>query len=217
MTSTLTQDEPIQPDIAIATNQEPFVTPERAEKLRRVIERKQLHLTVVLENVHDPHNVSAVLRSCDAVGVIEVYLIYNGEQKFPNLGEKSSASAKKWIDIHTFATPEECFTALRQQGYQIFTTDMTSNAISLYDLVLTGNVALVFGNEHHGVSEEAVRLADGNFLIPQVGMIQSLNISVACAVSLFEASRQRRMAGMYDVQQLTPTEYEAMFLNWQLR
>ena len=196
---------------------ESFVTPERAEKLRRALERKQPTLTIVLENVHDPHNVSAVLRSCDAVGVVEVYLIYNGRQKFPDLGERSSASAKKWIDIHQFTNPEDCFAALRKSGYRIFTTHMASNAVSLYSLDLTERVALVFGNEHSGVSEEALALADGNFLIPQVGMIQSLNISVACAVSLFEASRQRWKDGMYDAPQFSSEEFEAKFLDWQMR
>lgn len=195
----------------------PFVTPERAEKLRRALERKQPTLTIVLENVHDPHNVSAVLRSCDAVGVVEAFLVYNGRQKFPDLGERSSASAKKWIDLHQFTTVEDCFAALRQRRYTIYTTHMSSDAASLYSLDLTGRVALVFGNEHSGVSEEALRLADGNVLIPQVGMIQSLNISVACAVSLFEASRQRRVAGMYDAPQFSPEEFEAKFLDWQMR
>jgi tRNA (guanosine-2'-O-)-methyltransferase len=196
---------------------ESFVTPERAEKLRRALERKQPTLTIVLENVHDPHNVSAVLRSCDAVGVVEVYLIYNGRQKFPDLGERSSASAKKWIDLHQFTSAEACFAVLREHGYKIFTTHMATDAASLYNLDLTGRVALVFGNEHSGVSDEALALADGNFLIPQVGMIQSLNISVACAVSLFEASRQRWKDGMYDSPQFSPEEFETKFLDWQMR
>jgi tRNA (guanosine-2'-O-)-methyltransferase len=194
-----------------------IVTPERAEKLLRVLSKKQPTLTIVLENVHDPHNVSAVLRSCDAVGIVEVFLIYNGRQEFPELGEKSSASAKKWIDLHQYATPEECFAELRRRDYTIFTTQMSSEAVSLYSLDLTGRVALVFGNEHSGVSEEALALADGNFLIPQMGMIQSLNISVACAVSVFEALRQRVSAGLYDNRQYSDAEFEAKFQDWQRR
>ncbi|MCS6808327.1 MAG: TrmH family RNA methyltransferase [Bacteroidota bacterium] len=194
-----------------------FVTPERAAKLRRVLERKQPTLTVVLENVHDPHNVSAVLRSCDAVGVVDVFLIYNGRQTFPNLGARSSASAIKWIDTHMFSCVHGCFAALRARGYAIYTTHLSSNAVSLYSLDLTQPVALVFGNEHSGISEEALKLADKNFLIPQVGIVQSLNISVACAVSLFEAFRQRQHAGMYDTVQFTPEEFDARFHDWQLR
>jgi tRNA (guanosine-2'-O-)-methyltransferase len=194
-----------------------FVTPERAEKLLRTLERKQPTLTIVLENVHDPHNVSAVLRSCDAVGVVEVFLIYNGRQQFPDLGEKSSASARKWIDVHKFTTVQECFAELRKRDYCIFTTHMANDAVSLYTLDLTRHIALVFGNEHGGVSDDALALADGNFLIPQVGIIQSLNISVACAVSLFEAFRQRTVAGLYDTRQFSDEEFTAKFLDWQQR
>ncbi len=198
-------------------NYNTMTTPERGEKITRVLERKQPTLTVVLENVHDPHNVSAVLRSCDAVGVVDVYLIYNGYQEFPALGEKSSASARKWVDCQIFSTPEECFAAVRTTGRKIYTTHLVSDAMSLYTLDLTEPVALVFGNEHGGVSNEALALADGNFLIPQVGMIQSLNISVACAVALFEASRQRRAKGMYDAVQFTEAEFAAKQKDWQLR
>lgn len=194
-----------------------LATPERTEKIFRVLEKKQPTLTIILENVHDPHNVSAVLRSCDAVGIIKVFLIYNGFQKFPELGERSSASARKWIDTEMYSTPEECFAAVRQQGFRIYTTAMNAQSTSLYRLDLTEPVALVFGNEHSGVSEEALSLADGNFLIPQVGMIQSLNISVACAVSLFEAYRQREAKAMYQTRQLPPERFETLATNWQLR
>lgn len=194
-----------------------FITPERAERLRHVLSLKQPSLTIVLENVHDPHNVSAVLRSCDAVGVVDLFLIYNGRQEFPDLSRKSSAGSKKWIDLHQFSTAEECFVELRKRKYAIYTTNMATDAVSLYTLDLTQRVALVFGNEHSGVSEEALSLADGNFLISQMGMIQSLNISVACAVSLFEALRQRTQAGLYDTPQFSPTEFDVKFQDWQKR
>ncbi len=183
----------------------------------RVLSKKQPTLTVVLENVHDPHNVSAVLRSCDAVGVVNVHLVYYGGQQFPRLGEKSSASARKWIDCHTYNSPSECFQALQAAGYKTYTTHMAADAVSLYDVDLTEPVALVFGNEHQGVSDEALHLADKNVLIPQVGMIQSLNISVACAVALFEAFRQRMVKGMYDMPQYSPAEFQARLDDWMLR
>ena len=158
------------------------ITPERAERLKNVLEARQPTLTVVFERVHDAHNVSAVIRSCDAVGILEAHGIYYGRQVFPTLGAKSSASARKWVDVHLHNDVASCFAALRSRGFAIYTTHMSSDAVSLYSLDLTKPIALVFGNEHEGVSEEARSLADGNFLIPQVGMIQSLNISVACAV-----------------------------------
>lgn len=192
-------------------------TQERAEKITAVLSRRQPELTVVLENVHDPHNVSAVLRSCDAVGVLEVCLIYNGSHSFPELAERSSASARKWVDIRKFSTPAECFAELRNRQQRIYTTALGKEAASIYELDLTLPVALVFGNEHAGVSAEAIALADGNILIPQVGMIQSLNISVACAVTLYEAFRQRNAAGMYNTQQLSSEDFTRCYNSWLLR
>ena len=192
-------------------------TPERAAKLAAALNRRQPGLTVVLENVHDPHNVSAVLRSCDAVGVLEVCLVYYGSHAFPALGERSSASARKWVDARKFTSPAECFAALRGKGKRILTTALGAEAKSVYDVDLTAPVALVFGNEHAGVSPEAITLADGNILIAQVGMIQSLNISVACAVALYEAYRQRAAAGMYDSPQLQPDAFARLYDDWLLR
>lgn len=190
------------------------ITPERRARLEAVLRRRQPTLTVVFENVHDPHNVSAVIRSCDAVGVANVHGIYYGRTVFPELGGKSSASARKWVDVHLHQTVDECFSYLRSRGFRIYTTHISSDAVSLYDVDLTQPVALVFGNEHHGVSEEARRCADGNVIIPQVGMIQSLNISVACAVSLFEAMRQRNSAGMYDIAQYPDVELQQHIIEW---
>jgi tRNA (guanosine-2'-O-)-methyltransferase len=190
------------------------ITPERAARLERVLRKRQPTLTVVFENVHDPHNVGAVIRSCDAVGVFEVHGIYHGLTEFPDLGAKSSASARKWIEIHLHQSVEECYAHLRAKSFRIYTTHMSSDAVNLYDIDLTQKVALVFGNEHDGVSEEARTRADGNFLIPQVGVVQSLNISVACAVSLYEAYRQRMAAGMYDAAQLDPERLADLKNDW---
>ena len=175
-----------------------FLSDDRSEKIYACVSRRQPSLSIVLENVHDPHNVSAVLRSCDAVGVMDVHLVYHSGQSFPELGEKSSASARKWVLTHKHSSIDECYDYLRKEGKKILTTGMSNEARSLYTIDFTEPIAIVFGNEHAGVSEEAILKADGNMLIPQVGMIQSLNISVACAVTLYEAFRQRSINGMYD-------------------
>ncbi|MCE2755869.1 MAG: RNA methyltransferase [Ignavibacteriae bacterium] len=175
-----------------------FLSDDRSEKIYACVSRRQPSLSIVLENVHDPHNVSAVLRSCDAVGVMDVHLVYHSGQSFPELGEKSSASARKWVLTHKHSSIDECYDCLRKEGKKILTTGMSNEARSLYAIDFTEPIAIVFGNEHAGVSEEAILKADGNMLIPQVGMIQSLNISVACAVTLYEAFRQRSLNGMYD-------------------
>ncbi len=190
-------------------------TEQRVEKIKKVLSGRQPGLTVVLENVHDKHNVSAVLRSCDAVGILDVCLVYYGENKYPEeLGASSSASARKWVGTNRFDGIAECYEWLRGRGMKIYSTHMSKSSVPLYSLDLARPVALVFGNEHTGLSDEAVTLADGNFLIPQAGMIQSLNISVACAVSLYEAYRQRMMAGMYDSPQLAGADYEARLEEW---
>ena len=188
----------------------------RQEKVRQVLRRRQPDLTVVIENVHDPHNVSAILRSCDAVGILRVELLYTIEP-FPRIGKKSSSSANKWLGRRTHRSVEECYATLRNEGRRIHATHLSTDAVSLYDLDLTANVALVFGNEHRGVSDEAAARADSNFVIPMVGMIPSLNVSVATAVSLYEAMRQRLVSGAYGVSKLPGTELEELFENWIAR
>lgn len=173
------------------------MTPERFNKLTDVLQKRQPDLTVVLENVFDPHNISAVMRTCDAVGIQEIFILNNRIPRHKKWGARSSSSAAKWLTIHQFEDPVECFKELRHRYDKILTTHLSSDASSLYALDLTQRIALVFGNEHSGVSEEIRALADGNFIIPQAGIIQSLNISVACAVSLYEAYRQKEMAGHY--------------------
>jgi tRNA (guanosine-2'-O-)-methyltransferase len=160
------------------------ITERRLARMREVLARRQPDLTVVLENVHDPHNVSAVLRSCDAVGLLRVHLVYTIEE-FPELSENVSGSALKWLELVFHPSIEACYRTLRSQGFTIYTTYLgdPARSVDLYDLDLTKPVALVFGNEQRGVSDEAVAGADGNFVIPMMGMVRSLNISVACAVS----------------------------------
>lgn len=174
------------------------MTPDRSDRLNKVLNKRQPDLTVMLENVFDPHNISAVMRTCDAVGIQDIYILNNKIPPHRKWGEKSSSSAAKWLTIHQFTDADECFAALRKNYKKIYTTHLSSDAVSLHELNLTEPVALVFGNEHSGVSEEIIAMADGNFIIPQVGIIKSLNISVACAVSLYEAFRQKNNAGHYD-------------------
>ena len=189
------------------------MTERRKEKMLSVLHHRQPGLTVVLEDIHDPHNVSAILRSADAVGILEVQLVYTNDP-FPKLGKKSSASATKWIKRRAFTSIWECYDTLRNEGHAIFATHLGKRSTSLYELDLRQNVALVFGNEHRGVSQEAARLADGNFQIPMVGMIQSLNVSVACAVSLYEAFRQRWTTGTYDQPQMKRDAMDKLFDEW---
>ena len=188
-------------------------TERRLNKIRSVISARQPSLRVVIENIHDPHNVSAILRTCDAAGIPKVSLVYSVES-FPKIGKKSSASAYKWIEKEKFESIEECYQSLRSQGFKIYASQISDDAVDLYDLDLCGKTAIVFGNEHRGISEEAGKLADERFIIPMYGMVQSLNASVSAAVTIYEALRQRKLKGMYDKPELTEDEIEAFVKQW---
>ncbi len=190
------------------------MTPERNERLTAVLNKRQPDLTVVLENVFDPHNISAVMRTCDAVGIQDIYILNNKIPPHKKWGAKSSSSAAKWLTIHQFTDAAECFAALRKHYKKIYTTHLSTDAVSLHELNLTDSVALVFGNEHAGVSEEIIAMADGNFIIPQVGIIKSLNISVACAVTLYEAFRQKTNAGHYALAKLEGEKLNGLRNDW---
>ena len=188
-------------------------TPERTAKIERVLRHRQKGLTLILSNIHDPHNVSAIYRSCDAFGVPEVQLHYT-TTAFPTLGAKTSASARKWVESRRHTDMQSMTQDLRGQGFSILATSCSPQAKSLYEYDLTKPVAFVLGNEHSGVEEEFVPLVDGEVFIPMFGMIQSFNVSVAAAVLLSEAARQRMEAGMYDASAYTEEEMATMLEDW---
>ena len=190
-----------------------FKTEKRLEKITKAVCARQPGLHIVLENIHDPHNVSAIFRSCEAVGVPKVSLLYTKEQ-FPKISRVTSASAFKWIEKEKFSNEKECFEQLHKEGFKIYSSILKEDAVDLYDLDLTGKTAIVLGNEHRGVSEEVVKYSDKIFYIPMHGMIQSLNVSVAAAVILYEAQRQRRLKGLYDTPQMSQNEIEEMIDKW---
>jgi tRNA (guanosine-2'-O-)-methyltransferase len=191
-------------------------TDRRMNRLKEVLCHRQPDLTVVMENIYDPHNVSAVLRSCDAAGVMEVQLIYTSTE-FPDFGKKSSASANKWIEHRRFVTIKECYQKLHMEDFTIFATHLGKKAKSIYKIDLTKKVAIVVGNEHEGVSKEAAKLADGIIKIPMFGIIQSLNVSVATAVILFEAVRQRIAVRQYEKPKLKESELDKFLKIWAMK
>lgn len=195
------------------------MNPSREQKIRSAIRQSQPDLTVVLENIFDPLNISAVLRSCDAVGIREVFVVYTRQyldKRGLVLGKRTSGGTFKWIDVYAFEDMEECFRRVKQRYGRILATLPPGPAVeSLYTHDLTQPSALLFGNEDEGVSPEALALSDGSFTIPQSGFAESLNISVACAVSLFEAKRQRTTLGYYsDNPRLNPEQQEQLFERW---
>ena len=191
------------------------MTEERINKFKKATARRQNNLTVILENVHDEHNLGAVLRSCDSVGIKEVFVLYTDpvlqEREHVRLSQRTSSGARRWVDVHLYADPHACFKHVRKNYDKIYSTHLEEDPTSLYELNLTESVALMFGNEKDGLSDLSLSHSDGNFIIPQMGLVQSLNISVACAVSIYEALRQRDIAGMY-TDNLPQTEIEQQVL-----
>jgi len=193
-------------------------TERRQARIRSVLARRQPDLTVVLENVHDPHNVSAILRSCDGVGVLRAHAVYTIEE--PPAGafaRQTSASAAKWVEVERHKSLGDCFERLRAECFSILVTRIGPGSRSLYEWDLREPVALVLGNEMRGVSTEARDLADGAIHIPMAGMVESLNVSVACAVCLYEAFRQRTAAGDYELPKLDPDHLRTLEDDWLLR
>lgn len=180
----------------------------------RVLRQRQNDLTLVLANIHDPHNVSAIYRSCDAFGVAGVCLYYT-HTPFPQLGEKSSASARKWVETEKFSDMAQLVQNLRSRKMQILATACSDEAVDFAACDFTVPTAIILGNEHAGLDAEVAAVADREIHIPMRGMIQSLNVSVAAAVILAEAARQRKMAGMYERPGYPAEELERRIALWE--
>ncbi len=176
-----------------------LITDNRKDKFERVAAFRQ-NMTVILENVHDPHNIGAVLRSCDAVGIDEIFVLYSDlKYDFEKLEylNSSSTGVRKWMQVHCFRDIKQCFESVKKRYNKVLATHLNNEATSIYDNDLTEKIAFLFGNERDGLTNEALEMADGNIKIPQFGMAQSLNISVACAITIYEAQRQRNASGLY--------------------
>lgn len=167
-----------------------FLVPERRARIDAVVAGRTRTLTVVMEAFCDPQNVNAVLRTCEAFGIQELHAI-EGPLKPFDRNRKISQNADKWLDVHRWSSTAECLGALRAQGFTVYATHLDVGARPLRALSFAGKVALVFGNEHRGVSDEALRLADASYAIPMRGFMQSLNVSVAAAISIATAVERR--------------------------
>jgi len=189
------------------------LTQRRQERIREVLCRRQRDLTLVLANIHDPHNVSAIYRSCDAFGVPRVHLYYT-QTAFPALGSKSSASARKWVESVRHDDAAAMVAGLRSDGHQILGTGFSPRARPLTEWDMTRPTAIILGNEHRGLDPELEERIDGEVYIPMQGMVQSLNVSVAAAITLYEAWRQRQAKGMYDTPSLDAAIIEERFVAW---
>jgi tRNA (guanosine-2'-O-)-methyltransferase len=167
-----------------------FLTPERKARIDQVVASRTRTLTVVMEAFADPQNVNAVLRTCEAFGIQTLHVV-EGPMKPYDRNKKISQNADKWLEVTRWRSTAECLGRLKQDGFAIYATHLDERATSLEALSFAGKVALVFGNEHRGVSPEALALADATYAIPMRGFVQSLNVSVAAAISLHRAVERR--------------------------
>ena len=172
------------------------MTPKRLARINTMLDKRQPDLTVCMEGVHKNHNLAAVVRTADAVGISDVHAIWKNEQMRVSGG--SAAGSQNWVDVHHYNQTEEAIKALKQQNMQILVTNLSNTAVDFRDIDYTKPTAILLGQEKFGASAQALSLADQDIIIPMVGMVQSLNVSVACSVVLYEAQRQRQLAGLYN-------------------
>ena len=188
-------------------------TEERMAKVRRVLSLRQPDLRVVLEEVANPHNANAVLRTCDAAGILNVDIIGSSQDPLP-INKAITTRADKWLNFHFYPTTKDCLIQLKKQGLKIAATHLGEDAVFYTQVDYTQPTAIVFGNESEGISLEARQYADVKIRIPMFGMVQSLNLSVSVGIILYEALSQRLGKGFFESQRLSPEEFEDYLNKW---
>lgn len=186
--------------------------PRRYEKLKQVLNQRQPDLTVLTEDVHKPHNLSAIIRTCDAVGIMAVHAV-NRHSDTPTYSQVAQGS-EKWVKLHSHPDIKTAIKHLQQQKHRVYGAHLSDRAIDYRQVDYTQPTAILLGTEKWGVTDEAADLVDGHIIIPMQGMVQSLNVSVANGVILFEAQRQRLEAGLYNRVRLDPETYRQIIFEW---
>ncbi|MDT0604218.1 tRNA (guanosine(18)-2'-O)-methyltransferase TrmH [Thalassotalea castellviae] len=172
------------------------MTPERLKRINAMLDHRQPDLTVCMEGVHKTHNLAAVVRTADAIGISDVHAVWKNERMRVSGG--SAAGSQNWVDVHNYTSTEDAIAELKRQKMQVLVTNLSDTSVDFREIDYTKPTAIVLGQEKFGASPAALELADQDIIIPMVGMVQSLNVSVANSVVLYEAQRQRKAAGMYD-------------------
>ncbi|MCW2487976.1 tRNA (guanosine(18)-2'-O)-methyltransferase TrmH [Candidatus Symbiopectobacterium sp. NZEC127] len=186
------------------------MTPERYARIKEMLTSRQPDLTVCMEQVHKPHNISAVIRTADAVGVHQVHAVWPTSRMRTLVS--SAAGSNSWVQVKTHRTIADAVSHLKAQGMQILATNLSARAVDFREVDYTRPTCILLGQEKTGITQEALALADQDIIIPMTGMVQSLNVSVASALILYEAQRQRQNAGMYqrDVAMLDDDEQQRL-------
>jgi len=188
-------------------------TEERTQKIEKVLSFRQPDLRVVLEEVTNTHNASAVVRSCDAAGILYMDIISSDREPFP-VNKAISTRAEKWLHFTYYSSTRTCLKTLKKQGFKIVATQLGDKSLPYTNLDYTQPMALVFGNESEGISDEALELSDYIVKIPMFGMAQSLNLSVSVGIILYEAIRQRLQKTKKSQNHLSKEEFELFRKKW---
>ena len=188
------------------------MNPKRFARLKSALSRRQPDLTVLMDQVNKSHNFSAILRNCDAAGVLEVHVVPPADGL--DLHHGTSAGTKKWVGINRHSGVANAIAEVKEQGICVVAAHPSTNSVDFRDVDYTKPTAILMGAELHGVSEEGLSHADQHIMVPMLGMVHSLNVSVATALILFEAVRQRSKAGLYDSSRLDPQEFERRLFEW---
>ncbi len=191
-------------------------TKERILKAKQVLSLRQPDLRVALEEVTNTHNASAVVRTCDAAGIMYVEIISASGEAFP-VNRAVSTRAEKWLKFNYYSSTSACLSHLREEGFTIVATHLGEESVSYKSLDYTGPTVIVFGNESEGISDEALEFADHVIKIPMVGMVQSLNLSVSAGIILYEAMKQRQDKGYYSSSRLSSDEFQSFLNQWLKR
>lgn len=187
------------------------MTPERFQRLASILRRRQLDLTVLMEHVHKPHNLSAIMRSCDAAGVQNLHAVT--KQEHIKATKSAASGSGKWLSLHQHSDISTAIENLHAAGMQVLAAHPSASE-DFREMDYTRPTAILLGTELYGVSEQALALSDQHILIPMLGTVDSLNVSVAAALILFEAQRQRLQAGLYEQQQLDEQEFNTLLFEW---
>jgi tRNA (guanosine-2'-O-)-methyltransferase len=180
------------------------MSPERLARINAMLDRRQPDLTICLEQVHKPHNLSAMVRTADAVGIHEVHAVWPDETM--RMAGGTATGSQQWVKVNTHRSINDAVSTMRHQNMQIIATNLSDSAVDFRDIDYTKPTAILMGQEKTGISADALALADQDVIIPMVGMVQSLNVSVATALLLYEAQRQRQQAGLYNQRRLNQIE-----------
>jgi tRNA (guanosine-2'-O-)-methyltransferase len=188
------------------------MTPQRLARIKQILNTRQPDISVLTDQVHKPRNLSAIFRSCDAFALANMNVVWprEGFRAF----RKTAGGSYNWVRTHTHPTMDDAIASLKASGHKLYAAQLSDRAVDFREVDYTVPCTVILGNEVDGVSEGASDQADEHIIVPMMGMVESLNVSSACAIILSEAQRQRQLAGLFDQRRLPDEEYMRLLFQW---